>query len=188
LYPSIAWSIRRFDSVIDPKRGYGLTLQVGAGAEQLLSHRSFGRVYGKWQQYFPLTDDDQLILRAELGAVFADRQDGIPNVLLFRAGGDQSIRGYAFQSVGLRRGVAVVGARYLAVGSAEYVHWFSPKWGGAAFCDVGDAFDGFAAYSAKLGFGLGARWRSPVGPVYLDAAYGEASQQFRLHFALGIRF
>jgi translocation and assembly module TamA len=39
-----------------------------------------------------------------------------------------------------------------------------------------------------FGYGLGARYRSPVGPVNLDVAYGEATRKFRLHFSLGVSF
>jgi translocation and assembly module TamA len=188
VYPSIAWTLRHFDNVLDPNNGYGLNLQIGAAAKALLSDQNFLRAYGKWIGYIAPFPNGQLILRAEAGAVLAPSQQGIPTVLLFRTGGDQSVRGYAFQSLGLRRGNSTVGARYLTVGSAEYVHWITSHWGAAAFCDVGDAFDEFSNYTPNLGFGMGARWRSPVGSVALDIAYGEASEQVRLHFALGIRF
>ena len=40
----------------------------------------------------------------------------------------------------------------------------------------------------KFGYGAGARWRSPVGPINLDLAYGHARKQVRLHFSLGFAF
>ncbi len=188
LYPSVVWSKRRFDNLLDPTHGYAMTLQVGGGLQSVLSRQDFLRMYGKWIGYFSPWLNDQVILRAEMGAILAESQAGIPTVLLFRTGGDQSVRGYAFQSLGLKRGEAVLGARYMGVASLEYVHWLSPRWGAAAFCDFGDAFDNVRDANVNLGFGAGARWRSPVGPVYLDLAYGEASKQVRVHFALGIRF
>ena len=38
----------------------------------------------------------------------------------------------------------------------------------------------------KLGYGAGVRWRSPVGPLRLDLAYGQEVEEFRLHFSVGI--
>jgi len=37
-----------------------------------------------------------------------------------------------------------------------------------------------------LGYGVGVRWRSPVGPLKLDLAYGQEVQRFRLHLSVGI--
>jgi translocation and assembly module TamA len=39
-----------------------------------------------------------------------------------------------------------------------------------------------------VGSGIGLRWRSPVGPLRLDLAYGEAVRKARLHFSVGISF
>jgi translocation and assembly module TamA len=39
-----------------------------------------------------------------------------------------------------------------------------------------------------VGAGVGLRWRSPVGPLRLDWAYGEAVRKSRLHFSVGISF
>ena len=113
---------------------------------------------------------------------------GVPATLLFRAGGDQSVRGYEYLSLGIREADAVVGGRYLAVASAEYVRWIVPNWGAAVFYDVGDAFDELGDFKANAGYGLGARWKSPVGPVGLDVAYGEEAHTIRLHFSLGVSF
>jgi translocation and assembly module TamA len=41
---------------------------------------------------------------------------------------------------------------------------------------------------AKVGVGVGARWRSPVGPVQVDVAYGVDVKKFRLHLRLGFTF
>jgi len=51
--------------------------------------------------------------------------------------------------------------------------------------DVGDAFE--RKPSANFGAGLGARWRSPIGPVRIDVAYGFDGPKpgIGLHFAIG---
>jgi len=83
-----------------PRRGYVLNLQGGGAVESLLSDTSFVRLYGRHTQYFRAGDKGRLILRGELGSVLADRLEGIPTDFLFRAGGDNSVRGYDYQSLG----------------------------------------------------------------------------------------
>lgn len=68
------------------------------------------------------------------------------------------------------------------------MHWFKPQWGVASFVDIGDASDGRSDFDAKLGYGLGARWRSPAGPLAVNVAYGHHDERVRIHFALGIAF
>jgi translocation and assembly module TamA len=108
--------------------------------------------------------------------------------MLFRAGGDQSVRGYAFQSLGIPLGDATVGARYLATASAEYDWYFKPPYGVAFFVDAGNAADTVKDLKPKYGYGVGGRWRSPVGPINVDVAYGQADKRVRLHFSLGFTF
>jgi translocation and assembly module TamA len=73
--------------------------------------------------------------------------------------------------------------------SAEYVHWL-PKsdWGAAAFVDTGDAADTWKELSQKQGYGLGARYRTPAGPLALDLAYGKQDKKLRLDFSFAIAF
>lgn len=179
---------RQLDDPIAPRRGYALNAQVGGANENLLADQSFVRVYGRALRYLLARERHGLLLRLELGYVEAESRFGIPTDFLFRAGGDQSIRGYAYQSLGVREGDAVVGGRYVATVSAEYTYWLKPNWGVAAFYDAGNAVDTRSAFEAVAGYGAGVRWRSPVGAVQLDAAYGEALERWRAHFSLGFVF
>jgi translocation and assembly module TamA len=188
LYPNYSWAIRDVDDLTDPRRGYVLTLQAGGALEALLSDADFLRGYARWTGYRSLGPENLFIFRAEVGSVLASSRLGVPATLLFRAGGDGSVRGYDYQSLGIREADAVVGGRYLAVASAEYVRWIVPNWGAAVFYDVGDAFDELGDFKANAGYGVGARWKSPVGPVGLDVAYGEEAHSIRLHFSLGVSF
>jgi translocation and assembly module TamA len=188
LYGGYSWTRRAVDNVINPSHGYIYNLQLGGSARAILSDQDFVRGYGRGIFYSPLGPNNQLILRGELGAVWAPSRDGIPEDYLFRTGGDQSVRGYAYQSLGVSEGGATVGGRWLAVGSAELVHWLLPMWGAAAFVDAGDAADRVDDLSPKLGYGLGARWKSPVGPLGMDIAYGRDTRKFRLHFSASLAF
>ncbi|MHB1086066.1 MAG: autotransporter assembly complex protein TamA, partial [Thiobacillus sp.] len=188
LTANYAWTQRTVGRAFYPRRGYVLTLQGGGAAKALLSDTNFVRLYGRHTQYFPAGDNGRLILRGEFGSVLADGRDGIPTDFLFRAGGDNSVRGYAYQSIGGTIAGGVESVRYLATGSVEYNYFFTSDWGMALFVDGGDAADSPADLSPVFGYGFGARYRSPVGPVNLDLAYGEATEEFRLHFSLGVSF
>jgi translocation and assembly module TamA len=183
-----AWTQRNVGRTFYPRRGHVLSLQAGGALDALLSDTSFVRLLGRHTQYFPVGKDGRLILRGEFGSVLADTRDGIPTDFLFRAGGDNSIRGYAYQSLGRSLSSGVSSVRYLATGSAEYNYFFNREWGMALFVDAGDAADSPGSLSPVFGYGFGARYSSPVGPVNLDLAYGEATDEFRLHFSLGVSF
>ena len=120
--------------------------------------------------------------------VAARSRDGIPLDFLFRTGGSSSVRGYGYESLGVRQGTAVVGGRYLAVGSVELTRWLTPNWGGAVFVDAGSASDSAQDYKASVGYGAGARLRTPVGPLSMDVALAQETRTLRLHFNLSIPF
>lgn len=183
-----AWTLRRVDNLLYPRDGYLVNAQIGVAAKALLSDQDFVRNYVKARYYRSLSRQDGLIVRAELGATLARSRQGIPSDFLFRAGGDQSVRGYAYQSLGVKSGDAVVGGRYLGVASVEYLRWLNQNWGAAVFYDVGTAADSPHDFTPVHGYGAGARWRSPVGQLNLDLAYGREAGRLRVHFSVGIPF
>lgn len=183
-----SWTYRAVDNMLDPRRGQVVNVQLGGASRALLSDRNFVRLYGRYQHFFPIGERDVLILRAEGGMTIAANRDGVPQDFLFRTGGAQTVRGYAYQSLGVTEGSATVGGRYLAVTSAEYVHWYEGNWGVAAFVDAGNANDQRELFKMNLGYGVGSRWRSPAGPIAVDLAYGQSDHRVRLQFAVAIAF
>ena len=179
---------RALDSLTAPSRGYAASAQIGAAVLPVLTDEKFIRGYARFIGYKPLGPQGTLIVRGEAGAVGSKEKLGVPSTMLFRAGGDQSVRGYAYQSLGIPLGNATVGARYLATASAEYDWYFKPPYGVAFFVDAGNAADTFKDLKPKYGYGVGGRWRSPVGPINVDVAYGQADKRVRLHFSLGFTF
>jgi len=182
------WTYRNVNNPMFPTRGYVFSAQLGGATRALLSDQDFVRGYTRGVYYLPVGERDGLILRGELGGVLATSRNGIPSDFLFRTGGDQSVRGYSYLSLGVKQADAIVGGRYLAVGSVEYDHWLTERWGAAVFYDVGDAADSIPDLHLVQGYGIGARWKSPVGPLNLDLAYGQAVHAVRLHFSLGVSF
>ncbi len=186
LYFAYRFAFRDTDDFISPRRGYLGTSSVGF-APSGVSTRQFARMQVRASWLHPLGRDD-LLVRGELGAVLAPTRAGIPSTFLFRTGGDQSVRGYAFESLGVAEGNAIVGGRYLAVASVEATHWVGANWGVAAFVDAGDAWDQANRFDPALGYGFGVRFRTPVGPIRADIAYGERVHKVRLHFSIGYTF
>ncbi len=185
---SSSWTRRDIDSVLAPRRGSVLGLQLGGASRALASSASFVRADLRGVGYLPLSRRDTLVTRGEVGTVLSSGASGIPQNFLFRAGGAQSVRGYAYQSLGLTDGSAIVGARYLLAGSVELDHWFTSRWGGAVFYDAGNAADSWSALKPVRGYGAGVRWHSPVGLIAVDLAYGQALHAFRMNFSAGVAF
>jgi translocation and assembly module TamA len=179
---------RALDSLVLPTRGYVVNAQLGAAFLPVLTDERFVRAYVRFLDYHPLGASGTLLLRGEVGAVGSRDKAGVPASFLFRAGGDQSVRGYGYQQLGVPAGTAIIGGRYLLTGSVEYDYWFKPPWGAAVFYDFGNAADTWHELKPKVGYGVGARWRSPVGPVGIDIAYGKSAHEVRLHFSLGFTF
>lgn len=132
-------------------------------------------------------EKQRLIARASLGASWTDNFDRIPPSLRYFAGGDRSIRGYAFENIGSRDSEGNnIGGRYLGVGSLEYEYYFKPDWAVAAFVDGGDAF--VDDFKMRIGAGAGVHWQSPVGPIKVDVGHGFDKQygdKVRLHISIG---
>ncbi len=179
---------RELDNLVSPTAGYVINGQLGGALLPVLTDERFIRATTRFVNYRPIGSASTLILRAEAGAVASKRKVGVPSTFLFRAGGDQSVRGYAYQELGVMEGNAIVPGRYLLTGSAEYQYWFKPPYGVAVFYDAGNAADTLKDLHPKSGYGIGARWRSPVGPINVDVAYGHAVKKVRLHFSLGFTF
>lgn len=189
LVPGFSWTRRDVDDPIFPRRGNIISTQVGAAVKGIATDQSFVRLYGRIRQYIPVGRRDLVIARTELGAVLTSGgSSGIPASLLFRAGGTDSIRGYDYQSIGRQQNGSTFPTKFLVTGSMEYQHWLTAQWGGALFWDVGTAADTLRGARLYNGVGVGVRWRSPVGTVNLDLAYGVQERQFRPHISLGVAF
>jgi len=187
LYAEYEWHWRRVDDLIAPTKGYTLSLFAGGGIPGV-STRSFGRLRARYAWWLPLDKDNDLNFRAEGGAVLAGSRNGIPSKLLFRTGGSTTVRGYDFESLGVREGDAIVPGRYYGVANVDLIHWINAFWGVAAFIDAGNAVDSLSNPHLALGYGIGGRVRTPLGPFRLDIAYGQDVQKVRIQFSVGLTF
>jgi len=187
LMPGVDWTRARADNSIRTKHGSKLELEARAAADALLSDSSFVQMilHGKW--VWSPTAHARLLLRGELGAMQESDFAALPPSVRFFAGGDNSVRGYDYKSLGPTDSTgAVIGGSELAVASLEYEHGVREHWSVAIFVDSGNAFDRHA-FDPKTGAGIGARWQSPLGPIRVDVAhpFDDPSTNWRLHITLG---
>ncbi|HSV53746.1 MAG TPA: autotransporter assembly complex family protein [Burkholderiaceae bacterium] len=198
-----AWTERHFDSLLFPASGHGLAVELGGGITLGSSREPYGRVLARWLGYRPFGEvradsgairKSRLALRAEGGAVVARDRAQIPDTQLFVTGGDSTVRGYGYRDIGTQLpGDKVTAGRYLAVGSVEWQRPFVHNgrftdWESTLFIDAGAVADKPRNLRAKVGIGAGARWRSPVGPLQVDLAYGVQEKSLRLHLSVGFTF
>lgn len=193
LTANYAWTARNFDSLPFPGKGYGLGFEFGVGATLGENRQPFSRIASRWLGIVPL-EHGRFALRAEGGAVLAKGLASIPSTQLFRTGGDTTVRGYGYRDIGISLANNVIGpGRYMAVGSVE---WQRPivRAGRASdfentlFIDVGAVADKPQNLRPWVGFGSGLRWKSPIGPLQIDLAYGAKVKQARLHISVGFVF
>ncbi|TMH13889.1 MAG: outer membrane protein assembly factor [Betaproteobacteria bacterium] len=194
------WIWRDVDSVLLPTKGVTLATQVALGLahgrqiteDGITEGRGpFTRAWGRLTWYRPLGGSWYATTRVEAGQIFARDRVPVPDTLLFRAGGDESVRGYAYRTLGPVIDGVVTSGRVLMTGSAELARPIAPKWPAywwAMFVDAGDAANRWGDLRPALGYGVGFRWRSPVGPLRIDWAYGQRVHKMRLHLSVGISF
>lgn len=187
LYPVFSLTRIRADNRINTRNGSRIYAEVRGGNKNLLSDTNYAqiRLGIKWIHSF--NSDSRVLLRGDFGSTNVAYLDELPLSQRFFAGGDNSVRGYAYNELGPKDKFGqVVGGKQLIVGSVEYQHHIAGNWSGGVFYDIGNAINSMGD-KLDVGTGFGLRWDSPVGPVRLDFAWGldKTSGRFRLHVVIG---
>lgn len=187
LTPGIQLSRTQVNDPIFAKRGWFVFLDLHGGARTALSDTDFLEGLLKLRGVYPLGPTVRLLGRVEEGAVLVSGFDHLPPSQRFFAGGDESVRGYAYHSLApLDASGNLVGGRYLTTGSLEMDWDVYKSYGLAVFGDAGGADD---APNVRLhyGAGIGFRYRLPFGAVAIDLAhpFDPGDEAVRLH--LGVR-
>jgi translocation and assembly module TamA len=107
----------------------------------------------------------------------------LPNFYRFKAGGSQSVRGYAFESLSNND----IGSNHIVTASIETEFRFLENWSAAAFFDIGNAFNDWDDPNLRKGVGVGIRWYSIAGPIRVDVAQALdfEGRPWRIHFTIG---
>ncbi|MDG2046816.1 MAG: autotransporter assembly complex protein TamA [Halioglobus sp.] len=187
-------------SIVDPEGGFSQLYTLEASTQKLGSDLDLLRFTAALRYVVTPVARNRVVTRLDLGRIeiaSGDRRELAPSLAFF-AGGSQSIRGYAYQSLGDELTVVepngetetfVVGGDRLIIGSLEYQYYFTDTWRGALFVDGGDAFDK-GEFDVKVGAGFGVHYITPVGPVRVELAnsVSEDNPNWRLVLAIGAEF
>ncbi len=189
LIPGLNWTWIDADDRLYTRRGVLFGFELRGASTALLSDLNFVQGVLHLKGVYALNGVSRLIARGDVGATaIKEKFEELPTSLRFFTGGNASVRGYAYNTIGpTDADNVVIGGKNLLVASVEYEHQVRDGWSLAAFVDSGDAFDG-AKPELKTGVGVGLRWRSPVGPVRIDLASGLDSppgDAFRFSFSIG---
>ncbi len=201
LSANYAFAVRYYDQLPFPAAGWGWGAEAGGGTTLGSEHQVYTRLLTRWQGFLSLGPEGstrasagRLAMRASAGAIIAQDNISLPSTQLFLAGGDNSVRGYGLNDIGVTLADgSVTAGRYLTTGSVEWqrpirINGRLSEWESTVFIDAGAVANQPSELSARVGVGVGARWNSPVGPLQIDLAYGKDAQRFRLHMNMGFTF
>ncbi|OUL58300.1 autotransporter assembly complex protein TamA [Pseudoalteromonas ulvae] len=186
LLPGVSYARKKARGGMTPYWGQQLNITLEAGTEKLISSTDLLKV--QLQTALLRTYDTRHLFytRATLGAILVDDISSVPVSMRFFAGGDQSIRGFQYESVSPRENDELVGGRYLTTGTLEYNYQFAKSWRAAIFVDAGTATNDFSE-DLSVGAGVGLRWLTPVGPIRIDTAWAvsDPDKPARLSITIG---
>jgi len=187
LVPSAKAGMVWADDVLYTKRGLQASVGFLGGVKGLVSDVNFLQAVVNGKAIISPIDAWRVIGKGSLGATFVDSIDSLPPSLRFYTGGDGTIRGYSYKSIGTKDSSgAVIGGRYLVVGSIELERVVAENWSLVTFWDVGTATDDLSLDFSQ-GVGAGVRFRLPFGQIRLDLASGlsEGGSPVRVHLTVG---
>jgi translocation and assembly module TamA len=162
LMPSMSWMYLKTDKIMKPSYGTRFTVTIRGASEQVVSDTSFTQISLGLRKLISLNTNNRLYLRVDAGGTSSNDFSLVPLSLQFTAGGAQSVRGYAYQSLGP--------APYLFAASQQYEYRVKGAWFAAVFHDVGNAFYDFSHTQLQQSGGIGVLWESPIGSMELDLA------------------
>jgi len=175
------------DDNLFPTRGWRAQAELQGSYDRFLSDQSLlqGSLLARY--LYTLANEGKVIVQGNVGATLIDEFEVMPKSLRFFAGGQNSVRGYSFESIGEADADGkIIGGQNLLTASLEYEHPIREKFGAAVFVDAGSAFDDWGNLKTQVGVGVGARYKSPVGPIRVDLAVPEDDfSDVHLYFSLG---
>ncbi|HEX6827950.1 MAG TPA: BamA/TamA family outer membrane protein, partial [Burkholderiales bacterium] len=187
--PGIRYVANRYDNPVRPSRGHRYALELRGTHQYLGSDTGLIQFIAEGNTIVPLPWRLALFMRVKAGTTLpSDPLSDIPPSLRFFAGGDHSVRGYLYQSLGPRNDAGqVVGGKHLVDGSIELRRLLFDKWGVSLFYDAGNAFRDLTGVRLFQGAGAGIHYYTPVGALnlYLARQIGVAEPAYHVHFTVG---
>jgi translocation and assembly module TamA len=189
LLPGIRFSDDRYDNPVRPHSGFRYTLDIHGTHQLLGSDTALVQILAEGGYLLPLPWRLSLHTRTKGGVTMLnDPLLDIPPSLRFFTGGDQSVRGYSYKSLGPRDVAGnVVGGKQLLTGSVELERALFKNWGVSIFYDIGNTFNSFSEVALFKGAGVGLHYFTPVGALNLSVArpLGVENPSTHIHFTVG---
>lgn len=188
--PGVRFVAQHYNNPIRPRRGYSFSGELRGTSELLASNQTFIQFVSQGSYLRRISRNFSLHTRAQIGlTVQKESIDDLPASLRFFAGGDRSVRGYAYQSLGPKDDQGeVIGGKNLVAASVELERAIGEDWGISAFYDAGNSFNDISQITLFQGVGLGVRYYTKVGPIKFDFAHplDKGSPIVRVHLSFGI--
>ncbi|WP_133468615.1 autotransporter assembly complex protein TamA [Paraglaciecola marina] len=189
LIPGMTISRLRSRGGLDINWGDKQTITVEVASDSVLSDINLVRILAKTKWVRSL-GQHRFQWRIEVGGIVTNDFDQVPSSLRFFTGGDQSVRGFDYNTLSPFEldddgEEELIGGQFLAVASFEYSYPVSDSWRAAVFIDGGNATDN-PIEDYALGAGIGAIWNSPIGPVRFYLAKGKSDFGFTRYFHLSM--
>ncbi|MFY8272697.1 autotransporter assembly complex protein TamA [Pseudoalteromonas sp. SSDWG2] len=175
LLPGVSYAKQQSKGGTTPFWGRQWLISAEVGSEALASSTDIFRVQMQYAWLNTYWQRHLFFSRLNIGAMYVDDINDVPVSLRFFAGGDQSVRGYKFESISPEVEGVKIGGKYLVTATAEYNYQFAQNWRGALFVDAGTATNDFSE-DVSVGAGFGVRYLTPVGPVRIDHAWALATR------------
>ncbi len=188
LIPLISLQYLKADNRIHTRRGWQARATLKGAWEQLLSNTSFIQTQFGATFIHSFGNRGRLLARGEIGISWLAELAELPASQRFFTGGDRSVRGYRYASLGPEdESGRTIGGKHLLTGSVEYEFPLRRNIALATFFDAGNAFDSFNDFTLKQSSGFGLRWFLPVGTLRLDlaSAFLEEDRPWRIHLSIG---
>ncbi len=187
IIPGIMFDRKVADRDVFPLRGHRLGAELRGTDESLGSTMTFAQATAWFRWVRAIGKGNRVLARVNAGVTASRDFTTLPPSVRFFAGGDDSIRGFDYNSLGPKDADGnVIGGTNLLTASLEYERHLNGNFYGAVFVDAGNAFDD-TDFNAEVGAGIGVKWRSPLGPLrlYLGYPVSDDNQSLRVHLRLG---
>ncbi len=166
------------------------TAELRGSAPAFGASSEFIQLHVQAERSFDLFPKWHLLLRDEIGATIVSHFNQLPGSMRFFAGGDRSVRGFAYEELSPTETVPIlgptgqpvigangvaetqtirIGGKDILTGTVEVERDLPRNFGVAVFFDYGNAFDRFGD-SLLYAAGFGMRYRLPVLTVGVDLA------------------